>query len=294
MQGSEKKTPRPMAGASRRQSVLGDYLDWMAMVLVSRTASERAILPRWRQLAAHEVEAKASGGMLPDVVTVADREAETILAEGLANLLPGATIVGEEACHADPRVFDRLGDPLCWIVDPLDGTNNFAAGTPPFGILVALAERGETIGGWIYDCLSGRFCHAARRGGAFIDGERITAAETGTRPPIAANSLIYMRPERREAVGKALASDYTLVDIPRCAAEQYPRLVLGENDVAIFERTLPWDHAAGALFVNEAGGKVARPDGSPYRVDEHVRPGLIGAASERLWEDLAARLPLAD
>ena len=109
--------------------------------------------------------------------------------------------------------------------------------------------------------------------------------------PIAANSLIYMLPKRREAVRVAIEPAYTLVDIPRCAAEQYPRLVLGENDIAIFERTLPWDHAAGALFVNEAGGKVARPDGSPYRVDEHARPGLIGAASERLWDEAVARLP---
>ena len=86
-----------------------------------------------------------------------------------------------------------------------------------------------------------------------------------------------------------IAPHYRVVDIPRCAAEQYPRLVLGENDVSIFERTLPWDHAAGVLFVNEAGGKAARPDGSPYRVDED-RTGLIGAASPALWEELAQRI----
>ena len=80
-----------------------------------------------------------------------------------------------------------------------------------------------------------------------------------------------------------------MVDIPRCAAEQYPRLVLGENDVALFERTLAWDHAAGALFVNEAGGMAARPDGSAYRVDD-ARRGLVGAASPALWEAMAVRL----
>lgn len=262
-----------------------------AVHALMREATERAILPRWRQLAAHEVEEKGTSGTLPDVVTIADREAEAILADGLNRLLPEAAIVGEEACHADPSVFDRLGHDLCWIVDPLDGTNNFAAGNPPFGILVALANHGEAVAGWIFDCLSGRFCHATRGRGAFVDGERIAARETGSNPPVAANSLIYMRPERREAVRAAIEPHYRLVDIPRCAAEQYPRLVLGNTDVAIFERTLPWDHAAGALFINEAGGKAARPDGSPYRVDEQDRPGLIGAASERLWEELAARMP---
>jgi fructose-1,6-bisphosphatase/inositol monophosphatase family enzyme len=259
-----------------------------------REASRRAILPRWRKLAGHEVEEKQSGGALPDVVTIADREAEAILTEGLALILPEAAVVGEEAVHADSSVLDRLGDQLCWIVDPLDGTNNFAIGRPPFGVTIALAERGETVAGWIYDPLGDRLCHAYLGRGAFIGDERIAAKATGTHPPVAANSLIYMRPERRQAVRAAIEPHYTLVDIPRCAAEQYPRLVLGTNDVAIFERTLPWDHAAGALFVNEAGGKVARPDGRPYRVDEHHRNGLIGAASERLWDRLAALLPPGD
>ena len=261
-----------------------------AVHALMREATERAILPRWQMLAAHEIVSKKPSGGLPDVVTVADREAETILAEGLARLLPDAAIVGEEACHADPAVFDRLGEALCWVVDPLDGTNNFAEGKPPFGILVALVQRGETVAGWLYDCLSGRFCHAERGQGAFVDGERVLARSTGANPPVAANSLIYMRPVKRAAVAAEIAPHYTLVDIPRCAAEQYPRLVLGQNDVAIFERTLPWDHAAGVLFVNEAGGKAARPDGSAYRVDDYDRPGLIGAANEALWEDLATRL----
>ncbi len=255
-----------------------------------REASERAILPRFQTLAAHEIVSKAEEGALADVVTIADREAEAILAEGLAGLLPEAAIVGEEAAHADPAVLDRLGDALCWIVDPLDGTNNFAAGQTPFGVLIALAERGETLAGWIYDCQSGRCCHATLGGGAFIDDERITARSTRQDPPVAANSLVYMSPGRRLAVQAGIAPHYTLVDIPRCAAEQYPRLVLGQNDVAIFERTLPWDHAAGVLFVNEAGGKAARLDGTAYRVNDHDRPGLIGAASEALWDGLASRM----
>ena len=257
-----------------------------AVHALMREAAERAILPRYQTLAAHEIDAKAAD----DVVTIADHEAEAILAEGLARLLPEATIVGEEAAHADPALLDRLGDALCWIVDPLDGTNNFARGAAPFGILVALAEAGETVAGWIYDPLSGRLCHAGRGKGAWIDGERITSHATGGEQPIAAISLVFMDPARREAVKAAVLPHYAVVDIPRCAAEQYPRLVLGVNDVSIFERTLAWDHAAGVLFVNEAGGKAARPDGRAYRVDEAHLPGLLGAATPALWDDLAARL----
>jgi len=251
-----------------------------------REANERAILPRYQALATEQIVARAAD----DVVTVADHESEAILTEALARILPEAAIVGEEAAHDDPAVLDRLGHGLCWIVDPLDGTNNFAAGKPPFGVLVALSDGGKTFGGWILDSLTGRFCHAFSGKGAWIDGEPVRAMPSGQEPPVAAISLIFMDPAQREAVKSHIAPHYAMVDIPRCAAEQYPRLVLGQNDLSIFERTLPWDHGAGVLFLNEAGGKSARLDGSPYRVDDYARPGMIGASSPALWEELAERM----
>ncbi len=252
---------------------------------VMADAAARAIRPRYQHLSASEIIEKAAD----DLVTIADKESEAILAEGLARILPEAAIVGEEAAHADPAILSRLGSDLCWIIDPLDGTNNFAAGRPPFGILVALSQGGETIGGWIYDVLSGRFCHARLGEGAYLDGERLVARSSGESPPIAAVSVLFADPVQREALLTQIAPHYRMVDIPRCAAEQYPRLALGVNDLSVFERTLAWDHAAGVLFLNEAGGKAARKDGSPYRVDED-RKGMIAAASPALWDELAARM----
>lgn len=257
-----------------------------AVAAVMRDAAARAVMPHYQSLSADQIDSKAAD----DVVTVADKEAELILAEGLASILPEAAIVGEEAAHADPVLLDRLGDALCWIVDPIDGTNNYAAGKPPFGIMVALSQSGETVAGWIYDPLSGRLCHAHRGIGAFVGEDRIAATDTGEVPPVAAMSLVFMDPAKRAAMKAGIAPYYRVVDIPRCAAEQYPRLVNGVNDLSIFERTLAWDHAAGVLFVNEAGGRAARPDGRAYRVDEAHLPGLIGAASPALWDELAARL----
>ena len=247
-----------------------------------RETTEKAILPRYRNLSSGDIEDKGGN----DPVTIADRESEAMLSEGLAEIIPGLPVVGEEAAHADPSLLDKLsGD--CWIVDPIDGTRNFAAGKPPFGILIALASGGEAHTGWIYDCLSGRLCIAHRGKGAFVDGRKIRARPTGQQVPVAALSLVFMDEAQREATRKHIAPEYRLVDIPYCAAEQYPRLALGINDVSIFERTLAWDHAAGALWLNEAGGKAARPDGSPYRVDEWERRGLLGAASPVLWDGLA-------
>ena len=254
------------------------------MLALMRDVTETVILPRYQNLARGEIEEKAAN----DPVTIADREAEAVLFEGLARLDADIGFVGEELVHADPDVA-RLMDGPCWIVDPIDGTRNYAAGKGPFGIIVALADGGEAQAGWIYDCLSGRFASAHRGEGAFIDGERISARETGESPPVAAISLLFVDESRRERMKGAIAPHYRMVDIPLCAAEQYPRLALGTNDVALFERTLAWDHAAGALWLNEAGGRVARPDGSAYRVDERDRTGLIGAANPRLWDDIARR-----
>lgn len=252
---------------------------------VMADAAARAITPRYQHLAAADIVEKAAD----DVVTIADKESEAILAEGLARILPEAAIVGEEAAHADPSIMARLGSDLCWIIDPLDGTNNFAAGKLPFGILVALSQGGETIGGWIYDVLSGRFCHARRGEGAYMNGLRLIARSSGETPPIAAVSVMFADPARRAGLLSAITPHYRMVDIPRCAAEQYPRLALGTNDLSVFERTLAWDHAAGVLFLNEAGGKAARADGSAYRVDDDRR-GLIAASSPALWDDLALRM----
>ncbi len=246
---------------------------------IMRRSADMAILPRYRSLQTHEVSEKSAS----DFVTIADRESEALLAEGLARLLPEAAIVGEEAAHSDPAVLDRLGDALCWIIDPLDGTNNFAAGKPPFGILVALAERGETIAGWIYDPLTGRCCHAQRGGGAFVGGERVHSVGTGQARPVVAIALELVDPSRIESTKKLFEQHFSTVANPRCAAEQYARIGLGQNDIAFFNRTFAWDHAAGVLFLNEAGGKVARYDGSPYRVNDD-KVGLLAAATPALWD----------
>jgi fructose-1,6-bisphosphatase/inositol monophosphatase family enzyme len=250
-----------------------------------RFAAERSILPRLRNLASGEIEMKGAD----DPVTIVDREVETFLTEALTRLAPGVAVVGEEAVHADKSLLDHL-EGQCWIIDPLDGTANFAQGREPFGIIIALADGGEAVAGWIYDPNKDRFCHARRGEGAFVDGERIRARTTGRAQPVTAVSRIFLTPEQSAMVDAKLAPHYTLVDIPRCAAEQYPRLALGENDVSSFKRTLAWDHAAGVLWLNEAGGKAARLDGSAYRVDQHDAPGLVGASSPAIWDEFIARV----
>lgn len=155
--------------------------------------------------------------------------------------------------------------------------------------MIALVDAGTTLAGWILDPLTGRLCHAILGAGSHIDGEQVRARESGNAQPVAALAVYFMTPEERADIQRRSEGQFALVDIPRCAAEQYPRLVLGQNDVSVFSRTLPWDHAAGTLFLNEAGGCCQRLDGTPYVVGDSRR-GLLGASSPRLWDVAAETL----
>jgi fructose-1,6-bisphosphatase/inositol monophosphatase family enzyme len=239
-------------------------------------------MPRFQSLAAHEIAEKSPG----EVVTIADREAEDMLSEALLALLPEARIVGEESAEENPSLLDGLDKGMVWIIDPIDGTSNYSQGQAPFALMIALLADGETEAGWMFDPVTGRICHAHRGHGAFVEGERIEAQATGSELPKAALGMRFMDEAHRSEFTRRAEGKLELVAIPRCAGEQYPRLILGQNDIALFERILPWDHAPGALFVEEAGGKTARPDGSTYRPAER-RPGLLSAATPQLWDQAA-------
>lgn len=262
-----------------------------------REAARVAIMPRFRTEQArvladkandpHAADGKPSESQEP--VTAADRESEEILATRLSAIIPGAGVVGEEAVHADVTLLERLGSGTCWLIDPLDGTANFAAGQGPFGMLVALVEDGLPVGGWILDPLSGRFCAARSGEGATSDGRAFAAAPSNRKRPLVAVTKLFANRTERERLMEILQADHDLVDSPRCAADQYPRVAEGGNDVTLFTRTLPWDHAAGVVFLNEAGGRAARPDGRPYRCDDGGQ-GMIVATSPALWDAMATRL----
>lgn len=250
-----------------------------------RKIGRDVLMKHFRALDDSQIHEKAPD----DYVTVADMESEARLSDGLRAILPGSHVVGEEGVAADPALVNRVTEGHCWIVDPLDGTGNFAAGRTPFATMVALAEGGTIQAGWILDPVTRRMCHAARGDGAFIDNHRIVARASGAPLPIAALATRYLPDTVREDIRQRAAGHFAHADIPNCAGEQYPRVALGTNDIALFWRALPWDHAPGALFLEEAGGRLARTDGTPYRLGDD-RIGLLAAASPALWDEAARRL----
>lgn len=123
--------------------------DALSVVEIMRDVARTEILPSWRNLSPGAIRFKTS---IHDIVTDADEAAETAITAMLRARFPGATVVGEEATAANPALLDRLAEAeLAFIVDPIDGTKNFSAGLPLFGVIIGVAHRGEVIAGFILD-----------------------------------------------------------------------------------------------------------------------------------------------
>lgn len=253
-----------------------------------REAAATEILPRFGALAEGDVTEKAPG----DLVTVADREAERMISAGLRALLPASAVVGEEAVAGRPALLGHLTDagPV-WLVDPVDGTGNFAAGRPPFAVMVALLRGGDPVAGWILDPQADSVVVAEKGAGAYRDGVRISAPTD--RPPVAdlrgsASVKYFPPPLRAEALARAKALGGLLPGY-HCAGREYPAVVEGEQDFAVFWRTKPWDHAPGSLLVREAGAVLWHVDGGEYHPADQ-RPGLMVARTEEIWADVREAL----
>ena len=247
------------------------------------------IMPRFRSLRDHEIEAKANG----ELVTAADIACEKVLSAQLPGLLPGSEVVGEEAVAAEPALMDLLdGEGPVWIIDPVDGTGNFARGTAVFAVMVALAVGGKTQAAWIHDPIGGRTAVAEAGSGAYMAGQTLKVAPaaaalsemTGT---LHASSFappeIAQRVHKRRGRVKALRS-------LRCAGAEYLRLITGEMQFTLFTRLMPWDHAPGVLLHQEAGGTARCFDGDDYGVRRHREIGVLMAPDGTSWDLLHREL----
>ncbi|MDN0200805.1 inositol monophosphatase family protein [Streptomyces sp. S.PNR 29] len=230
-----------------------------------RKAAATEIMPRWRQLAEHEVDQKAGPH---DLVTDADRKAELQLTDALGSLLPGSVVVGEEAVHANPASYEAIrGEAPVWIVDPVDGTRQFVRGESGFCTLVALARRGVLLASWTYAPALDQLATAVRGQGAHLDGERLHAGppEPGRDLRIAASHPDYTTDEEK----RALLGLWTPGVAPRpcgSAGLEYLAVARGELDAVAFSWEAAWDHAAGVLLVEEAGGTHLTRAGEPFRI----------------------------
>ncbi|NBE80928.1 inositol monophosphatase family protein [Micromonospora rubida] len=250
--------------------------------LLHRAAAD-VVLPLFGKLDVADVAEKAPG----ELVTVADQRAEELISAGLRRLRPGSLVVGEEAAAEDPGLLDHLRDDGdVWLVDPIDGTSNFAAGKRPFALMVALLTDGAPVASWVLDPLAGTLAVARAGEGTLVNGGPVRTAEEV--PPLGSlrgtAMTRFLSPEARrraEAGGERIGE---LLPGQHCAGREYLDLLVGSQQFVLFWRTLPWDHAPGVLLVRQAGGVARRFDGSEYHPADGGR-GLLVAANEQVWAE---------
>tara|TARA_R110001583_G_scaffold178786_2_gene334842 strand:+ start:55677 stop:56510 length:834 start_codon:yes stop_codon:yes gene_type:complete len=254
---------------------------------IIREVAAEEIAPRFGQLDAADINIKTHA---LDLVTIADTEAERVLTQRLTSLLPGSVALGEEAAHHDPALQQRVfaNSAPIWIIDPVDGTKNFAHHRQPFRSMLALYRDGKTVAAWIIDPISGDVTVAEQGSGTFHNGQAVSVRKNATLTKEARGFLIsYVRDRLIKAHGHhdffAKVSHYS------CCGAEYQEIAQGEYDFCAYRTLKPWDHAPGTLLVREAGG-IARyisPDCSvdDYRAEGNG-PALICAATLELWDEL--------
>jgi fructose-1,6-bisphosphatase/inositol monophosphatase family enzyme len=230
-----------------------------------RAAVEAKILPRFRNLAEGEIAQKGPN----DPVTIADIEAEEMLSRLLLEAYPETRVIGEELVSREPATLDALlGDTPVWVIDPVDGTMNFADGNPVFGTILAYVVGGQTKAGWIHDPINNVTVTALLGGGAWSDGRRL---EVNKATPLNRSSgSAYWTSEDWLVPDPGMAASGLFGELRnhRCSAADYIDLALGRRQFVLSTGSKPWDHAAGVLIAREAGGLAGFLDGSDYSVTE--------------------------
>jgi fructose-1,6-bisphosphatase/inositol monophosphatase family enzyme len=253
-------------------------IDRVSGLLAEVVAEE--VTGRFRALGAGDIEGKPTADDPDDLVTAVDRAVERRLTDALVDLLPGSRVVGEEAVHARPELIEALaGAEPVWLVDPIDGTKNFARGDDAFGVMIALVERGATRAAWIALPARGQSYVAEEGAGAYLDGARLRV------PPAAAplrGTLYtgYMPAELAASVTAATAGRFAASAPALAAAIEYTSVVRGEKDFVVYYRLHPWDHGPGALLLAEAGGLVQHLDGTRYRPLASRQVTVVGIAPD--------------
>lgn len=250
--------------------------------LIKEVAAQE-ILPRFRNLKETEVHYKEPG----EFVTAADLASEEALRKGLLSLYPDSVVTGEEDIAENPERLGELFKADCgFLIDPIDGTNNFIRGNERFAVMIVALAQVKVTASWIYLPAKDIMTHAIKGEGAFINDEKITLSvpKTELSDLIGAAHINRMPREIKEDTKEKLR----VIKENRpgfCAGYDYVSLVSGKKDFSVYCRTLIWDHLPGSLIYQEAGGYALGLDGQPYTPKTGGK-GLLCASNEEMWHKI--------
>lgn len=255
---------------------------------IIRRAARVEILPRFRSLAGGDIQTKSHAD---DLVTAADIEAEAMITRALRIAFPDALILGEEAATKNPKLLDLIADaPVAFIIDPVDGTWNFAHGLAVFGVILAVTQFGKPAFGLIYDPIADDWAIADATSAAQLE------RASGPVSPLKAamgkqiqdlSGYVPLHMFKGAALSQVAATlpSFRRTDTLHCSAHEYRMIAQGHADFLITESLHPWDHAAGALICAQAGCHVEMLDGGPYSASRH-QGHLMVAPDRATWNRL--------
>lgn len=220
-----------------------------------------------------------------DLVTQADRESEEAIRSLLLERFPDHVVLGEEGGQEGHSEFR-------WIVDPLDGTVNYAHSFPFYAVSIALEVGGEVVVGAVLDTARGELFTALKGEGAFQNGRPIRVSSTATLiGSLLATGFPYDVAKDAENLTyfqRALAKGLT-VRRPGAAALDLAYVAAGRLEGFWEVKLNPWDVAAGWLLITEAGGTVSGIQGEPYRLGNRYLVASNGKIHGQLLDTLHGR-----
>lgn len=221
---------------------------------------------------------------LHDLVSYVDREAEKMIVDRLSLIIPDAGFIAEEGTNT------QRSDTFNWIIDPLDGTTNFMQGIPVYAVSIALMYKDELVLGVVFEIGQQECFYAWKNGGAYLNGMKISVTDkSDMHQALLATGFPYSNFDRLEAYMEFLK--WALVNargVRRLgsAATDLAYVACGRFD-AFWEYDLkPWDVAAGALLVLEAGGKVTDFKGN----DDYIFGRTIVASNGLLNKGIVSKI----
>ncbi|GAA4227664.1 fructose-1,6-bisphosphatase/inositol monophosphatase family enzyme [Sagittula marina] len=249
-----------------------------------RRAAKTEILPRFRKLSSHQIDTKTG---IHDLVTEADKGAEAMIARALQTMFPHALIVGEEHASLNPEILEKIAEAeICFTIDPVDGTWNYAKGLPLFGVMLSVLRYGRPVYGLLYDPMVNDFITASAGGPTELVMPRnlrrtLETTKGGPIEDLVGFAPVALVPKDKQAQLAATFPKFARITSLRCACHEARMVASGNADFVLFAKMTAWDHPAGAIAIQQAGGHVAMLDGSDYLVGKEGY--LLCASDAATW-----------
>lgn len=260
---------------------------WLDLAETVARAAGALVKARYDEAQAGDAAAARHKGHAHNLVTQTDLDSEALIVSALRQFFPDHRLRGEEGGEAGAAA--RPAAPL-WLIDPLDGTNNFAHGIGVFAVNLALTWGEDILLGLTYDPLRDECFRARRGGGAFLGRRRLAVSgRAALEEAVVATGFPYdkaLNPDNNLAQFGAVMPRVRGIRRMGSAALDLAYVAAGRFDGYWEKGVQPWDVAAGILLVREAGGLVTDPQGAPMRWDG----GRIVATNGTLHPPLLACL----